>query len=38
VLQLGQDQFNAEKMIRCGVSNSSMLYVVEKPDRGRKSG
>jgi len=38
VNQFGSEHFKAEEMTRSGLSNSTMLYVVEKPDNGRKSG
>ena len=38
VNQFGSEHFKAEEMTRSGLSNSTMLYVVEKPDRGRTSG
>ncbi|HEX5220148.1 MAG TPA: methyltransferase domain-containing protein [Verrucomicrobiae bacterium] len=31
VLQLGRDYFQSSQMVRCGLTESSILYVVEKP-------
>jgi SAM-dependent methyltransferase len=31
VLQLGRDHFESHQMARCGLTESSVLYVVEKP-------
>jgi SAM-dependent methyltransferase len=35
VLQLGRDYFQSSQMVRCGLTESSVLYVVEKPALNR---